>query len=563
MAAAGLPPKQTKTSPRAALELGPSFGQKRYLEAAHPQARDTRIVFDDTSKWNEKKQKWEQRHDYYVQWQGSDPNAPFDNHYVKSVTTFVHEFFPTFDPDKVIAKMRASKSWSRSKYRGMSDIEIKDEWERNGLDARTNGSKLHNCIEMFYNGELECKEKPRTADWKQFEKFAEDHKDLKPFRTEWFVFSDDDTRISGSIDMTFISPMHIFPDSMPAPQEEIKDEDAEIQKEDGTVEPKKKERILWIDIWDWKRSKRIRSYNPWEKGFAPLDDLPNANFYQYAMQLNFYKWMVETFIRDVVFDGIHYDRIHVDRMYIVVFHPDNKRYIIKQMPDFQDRVKQMIAIRKEQLVSLRQQNHMEDIMRTSMQQMAQQVFDAFEEEYATDLPNRTWGSLGELERACDNVVAESHPTEYKALQDWKKLNPKDEFLHILCLVSLYRKAMRPIPVFEPPQTKPPSKRALPKPKKAPAEPQAVEASPRPAKSKSNAAPVPADRWAEVAAQLATLDPRRTSTEFVSLGPVTNTLKQMKPPVFTLPNLPKPEDPEPVQKKPQDKQPPHEKSQPPQ
>ena len=46
-----------------------------------------------------------------------------------SVTTFVHSFFETFDPDVIIQKMKKSSKWNpQNKYYNMTDDAIKQQW---------------------------------------------------------------------------------------------------------------------------------------------------------------------------------------------------------------------------------------------------------------------------------------------------------------------------------------------------------------------------------------------------------------------------------------------------
>ena len=110
---------------------------------------------------------------------------------------------------------------------------------------------MHKCIELYFNNIQTI-----NNDSKEFNMFLfgflKDYPDLVPYRTEWCVY-DESIKLSGSIDMTFLNP-------------------------DGT-----------LDICDWKRSKQIKKENKWEKGFGILRDIPHANYYHYAIQLNIYK----------------------------------------------------------------------------------------------------------------------------------------------------------------------------------------------------------------------------------------------------------------------------------
>lgn len=73
-----------------------------------------------------------------------------------SVTKLIHKFFPEFNPDEVIRKMKNSPKWPDSKYFGMSDDEIKNGWNSNGRSASGAGTKMHLSIEQFINGAESC-----------------------------------------------------------------------------------------------------------------------------------------------------------------------------------------------------------------------------------------------------------------------------------------------------------------------------------------------------------------------------------------------------------------------
>ena len=49
-----------------------------------------------------------------------------------------------------------------------------------------------------------------------------------------------------------------------------------------------------ITILDWKRTKCIRFDNPYRSLKEPLQHLPDSNGWLYCLQLNVYRWMLET-----------------------------------------------------------------------------------------------------------------------------------------------------------------------------------------------------------------------------------------------------------------------------
>ena len=64
-----------------------------------------------------------------------------------------------------------------------------------------------------------------------------------------------------------------------------------------------------VVIWDWKRSKDIRT-DCQRQMLPPLQHLPDCNYYHYALQLNLYRYILES----------EYD-MRVSRMILAVMHP--------------------------------------------------------------------------------------------------------------------------------------------------------------------------------------------------------------------------------------------------
>ena len=226
-----------------------------------------------------------------------------DNNYM-SVTTWIHSFFPHFDADKVIAKMRSGRNWGPdNKYYNMTDDEIKQGWSQNGKEASELGTAMHLNIENYYNG---VEYTPGFTESKEFDLFSEylaDHSDLKPFRTEWAVFSKA-YRLAGSIDMIYYDP----------------------------DDPKK------VIIADWKRSKEIKFSNRWEKGYAPLDEIDNCNYWHYTLQLNVYRMILEKYYGQ-----------QVSKMFLVILHPNQDHYIKIPVDKVTTPIMKMLQVRKKQL----------------------------------------------------------------------------------------------------------------------------------------------------------------------------------------------------------------------
>lgn len=212
---------------------------------------------------------YEKGHVYYVKRQ---------NGYT-SVTTLVHSAFEKFNADKIIDNMMNSPNWENSKYFGMTKQEIKDSWKNNGKEAANMGTAMHAMFEYYYNGIHQDKIEAYqdTVEYSYFRNFVNDHPDLVPYRTEWNVYHEDH-RIAGSIDMTFINP-------------------------NGT-----------ISIYDWKRCKNIDKYGNFGKYSIKegLGHIRDSNYWHYTLQLNVYKYILET----------KYD-LKVQDLHLVVIHPEN------------------------------------------------------------------------------------------------------------------------------------------------------------------------------------------------------------------------------------------------
>jgi len=221
-----------------------------------------------------------------------------------SVTTWIHQHAPHFDADKIIGKMRKSKKWGPdNKYYGLTDQEIKDGWAANGKEAAELGTEMHLNIEYYYNNIPYNPGFTETREFKLFKSYLKDHKEYKPYRTEWAVYSKK-YRLAGSIDMVYNDPK----------------------------DPKKK------IIADWKRCKDIKLANNWEKCYPPLQDYDNCNGVMYKFQLNVYRMILEK-----------YYGLKISEMFLVVLHPNQDDYIKIPVEKFSKPIMKMLAKRKKEL----------------------------------------------------------------------------------------------------------------------------------------------------------------------------------------------------------------------
>jgi ATP-dependent exoDNAse (exonuclease V) beta subunit len=234
----------------------------------HP--RDSRITFE------------EEGHKYTLQGLNGVPisQSPI------SVTTLIHHWFPVFDKEAVAEKLMKGRNWEKSQYFGKTKEEIIKQWDDNGTKASGLGTLMHADIERYLNNIPVLND--TTKEFSHFRNFwtafQETNPSFKPYRTEWVVF-DEDKIVAGSIDC-------VLSDGM------------------GN-----------LIILDWKRSKEIKMKNDFrERGLGPFVKMDHCNFNHYSLQLNIYRYLLET----------KYQRTVV-AMFIVVLHPDNETFQIHQI----------------------------------------------------------------------------------------------------------------------------------------------------------------------------------------------------------------------------------------
>lgn len=230
------------------------------LGKLNPHIRDLAISFDEAS------------HVYTV-----NGDSTFT-----SVTTFIHKFFPEFNAESVIEKMRNGRDWGpHNKYYGKTNKEITTEWSNSGKEASALGTSMHLNIENYYNSRPFDDKFIATDEYKLFQKYLQDYANYKAYRTEWQIYATK-YKIAGSIDMVYHDPNN----------------------------PGK------FIIADWKRSKEIKFENPYEKGLPPIQHVPHCNYWHYTLQLNLYRLILEK-----------YYSLEISEMFLVILHPNNDTYV--------------------------------------------------------------------------------------------------------------------------------------------------------------------------------------------------------------------------------------------
>lgn len=237
-----------------------------------------------------------------------------------SITTFIGTKFPKFISAQVLKRIfkdiDRNPEYQRFVYGSdgnkKSEAEIKAgilaSWEANRVRASSLGTRMHRQIELFYN---DRPPEHMTLEFMYFLNFHHRTQELGwvPLRTEMMVW-DEECQLCGSVDMIY------------------KD------KDDNKVFG---EEMIDVHVVDWKRSKSISKNGYGRCGIGLCSDLPDANFYKYGLQLNFYREILEK----------NYN-VRVLSMRIVVMYPDNTDYQEYEV-ERSDLVQEMMKLRVQNL----------------------------------------------------------------------------------------------------------------------------------------------------------------------------------------------------------------------
>lgn len=216
-----------------------------------------------------------------------------------SVTTWIHKFQEPFDEDY----------WSLRKAEelGISQAEMKAEWDAINLKSQIKGTCIHNYIENLFNNKIfdfpSSSELPKNIHEEVHEEFIKirqfidnfyvDTKGkLIPIKNEYVMY-DPELGIAGMTDMLFYNV-----------------------------------RYDYFQIFDWKTNKRLRTESEFGKKLkGPLSHLDDCEMEIYSLQLSTYRYIIERNIPIKLGPG-----------YIVWFHEKNSNY--KLIP-IRDRMKEV------------------------------------------------------------------------------------------------------------------------------------------------------------------------------------------------------------------------------
>ncbi|MDH3626339.1 MAG: PD-(D/E)XK nuclease family protein [Acidobacteriota bacterium] len=173
----------------------------------------------------------------------------YDGRKLISVTQFLSRFFAAFDGPRIARKVVLNPN---SKYHGRDPDELVAEWEANGQQARELGTLLHNNIQQhLVDGDVSGE---RSDEFEHFESFIAD-KPWRPLMVEEQVCCPE-LGIAGTVDAVF-------------------------EDRDGA-----------IIICDWKRAKKMKFDNRWQKARPPIEHLDDCDLSKYSLQLSLYRHLL-------------------------------------------------------------------------------------------------------------------------------------------------------------------------------------------------------------------------------------------------------------------------------
>ena len=221
----------------------PRKTQEGRLQRANAFPREQRVSFDEES------------HRYTID---DGIVAP------RSVTSLLHAYVDPFDPARAISSMRQSIHWEarRAELEAQCvdtdrDENIGSHWQLMGEIARSRGTLLHFHAEQAVNGR--CVEEPHSPEFAQVLLLLREFvgRGWAPWRAEVNIFHCG-LRCAGQPDLLC------------------------------------KDTAGRLVIVDWKRVPKLSYENRYTALRYPLQHLPNSSYWLYALQLNTYRFFLET-----------------------------------------------------------------------------------------------------------------------------------------------------------------------------------------------------------------------------------------------------------------------------
>lgn len=219
-------------------------------------------------------------HTYYIE---GKPSIKFI-----SVTTLINKFFQEFNALEISEKY--------AKKHNLDAKEVRREWKEKGDKARHRGKLYHKyaeeCLHNNSSVNLLCDNITKYIDKKIKELYKSGY---TPICSECIVASLE-LRVAGTIDF--------------------------LMKKDDT-----------LLIGDWKFIDELNYTNIWRNARFPIQHLPDTNYYKYALQLSFYKYIIQ---REKYFPELN-------RYEIKLYQINDSGLNEKTVPDYTKEIKQMVA----------------------------------------------------------------------------------------------------------------------------------------------------------------------------------------------------------------------------
>jgi hypothetical protein len=236
---------------------------------------------------------------------------------VASVTTFIKSLFPEFNKEAELNKKARTvllqKGIKQIQFSELELFDIKSELEYEWKQCEDEGEDMHKRIELYLknnNNENELMLNKYKED-QYFLNFMKDN-NLIVYKSEYMVYNKE-LKLAGTIDAMFIKrDLRFASDNI------------------------KKKNIILVD---WKRIKLMYfSSKNNESAYYPIQDMPNTNFSKNSLQVNLYKYLLESS-----------DEYNVTDMMVVCLHEQNKNYIQYKIPILLDQIQKLINERRLEL----------------------------------------------------------------------------------------------------------------------------------------------------------------------------------------------------------------------
>jgi len=218
----------------------------------------------------------------------------------RSITGLLHQYENQFDPERAMSAMQNGRFWDSTcedlemRGLGVTKKDFLDRWAKAGEIGRMRGHLLHFHCECLANA-VPVRE-PHSPDFQQAQKifnlFLE--MGMRPYRTEVNIFHVG-LRCGGQPDLLLLDS---------------------------------RGRIV---IVDWKRTKRLSMENDHATLKYPLTHLPDCSYYRYSLQVNLYRYILES----------EYS-MTVGSMFLAVCHPDLPAARLVEVPRVDDEVHALV-----------------------------------------------------------------------------------------------------------------------------------------------------------------------------------------------------------------------------